>query len=158
MEHNSSFDSFELQFTPVAQGFLRETAKWARFLSIVGFIFIGLYVLLALVMFAMGGAMDAASENMDGMGRMGMMGAVGGAAMGVIYLICALIYFFPILYLYRFASNTLSALDSNNTDQLTNGLENLKSHYKFMGILMCIALIFIALGMLLMFVGLAAMM
>ena len=158
MEHNSSFDSFELQFTPVAQGFLRETAKWARFLSIVGFIFIGLYVLLALMMFAMGGAMDAASENMDGMGGMGMMGAVGGAAMGVIYLICALIYFFPILYLYRFASNTLSALDSNNTDQLTNGLENLKSHYKFMGILMCIALIFIALGMLLMFVGLAAMM
>ena len=158
MEHNSSFDSFELQFTPVAQGFLRETAKWARFLSIVGFIFIGLYVLLALMMFAMGGAMDAASENMDGMGRMGMMGAVGGAAMGVIYLICALIYFFPILYLYRFATNTLSALDSNNTDQLTNGLENLKSHYKFMGILMCIALIFIALGMLLMFVGLAAMM
>lgn len=158
MEHNSSFDSFELQFTPVAQGFLRETAKWARFLSIVGFIFIGLYVLLALMMFAMGGAMDAASENMDGMGGMGMMGAVGGAAMGVIYLICALIYFFPILYLYRFATNTLSALDSNNTDQLTNGLENLKSHYKFMGILMCIALIFIALGMLLMFVGLAAMM
>lgn len=158
MEHNSSFDSFELQFTPVAQGFLRETAKWARFLSIVGFIFIGLYVLLALMMFAMGGAMDAASENMDGMGGMGMMGAVGGAAMGVLYLICALIYFFPILYLYRFASNTLSALDSNNTDQLTNGLENLKSHYKFMGILMCIALIFIALGMLLMFVGLAAMM
>ena len=158
MEHNSSFDSFELQFTPVAQGFLRETAKWARFLSIVGFIFICLYVLLALMMFAMGGAMDAASENMDGMGGMGMMGAVGGAAMGVIYLICALIYFFPILYLYRFASNTLSALDSNNTDQLTNGLENLKSHYKFMGILMCIALIFIALGMLLMFVGLAAMM
>ena len=137
---------------------MRETAKWARFLSIVGFIFIGLYVLLALMMFAMGGAMDAASENMDGMGGMGMMGAVGGAAMGVIYLICALIYFFPILYLYRFASNTLSALDSNNTDQLTNGLENLKSHYKFMGILMCIALIFIALGMLLMFVGLAAMM
>ena len=158
MEHNSSFDSFELQFTPVAQGFLRETAKWARFLSIVGLIFIGLYVLLALMMFAMGGAMDAASENMDGMGGMGMMGAVGGAAMGVIYLICALIYFFPILYLYRFATNTLSALDSNNTDQLTNGLENLKSHYKFMGILMCIALIFIALGMLLMFVGLAAMM
>ena len=158
MEHNSSFDSFELQFTPVAQGFLRETAKWARFLSIVGFIFIGLYVLLALMMFAMGGGMDAASENMDGMGGMGMMGAVGGAAMGVIYLICALIYFFPILYLYRFATNTLSALDSNNTDQLTNGLENLKSHYKFMGILMCIALIFIALGMLLMFVGLAAMM
>lgn len=158
MEHNSSFDSFELQFTPIAQSFLRETAKWAKFLAIVGFIFVGLYVLLALMMFSMGSAMDAASENMDGMGGMGMMGAVGGAAMGVVYLIGALIYFFPILYLYRFAKNTLSALDSNNTEQLTNGLENLKSHYKYMGILMCIILIFIALGMILMFVGVAAMM
>jgi hypothetical protein len=148
MEHNSSFDSFELQFTPVAQGFLRETAKWAKFLSIVGFVFIGFYVLIAFVMFAMGGAIGSQAGQMEGMqgmsGPIGLMG-IGGAAMGVFYLICALLYFFPVLYLYRFASNAKQALLANNTQQLTASFENLKSHYKYIGILMLIMLVFVLL-------------
>jgi hypothetical protein len=140
MEHNSSFDSFELQITPVAQGFLKEIAKWAAFLSIVGFIFIGFLVLGALAMFAMGSAM---SSNMQGMGgSMGMMGMLGGATLGVLYLIIALLYFFPVMYLFKFSSNAKKALSSNNTEQLTTSIENLKSHYKFMGILTIIGIAF----------------
>lgn len=140
MEHNSSFDSFELQITPVAQGFLKEIAKWATFLSIMGFIFIGFLVLGALAMFAMGGAMGA--SDMQGMGGMGMMGMLGGATLGIIYLVIALLYFFPVMYLFKFASNAKKALSSNNTDQLTTSIENLKSHYKFMGILTIIGIVF----------------
>jgi len=146
MEHNSSFDSFELQFTPVAQGFFRETAKWAKFLSIVGFVLIGFMVIGAFAMFAMGGA--GSMDEMDGMnsmgGGMGMMGAMG-AALGVVYLLVALLYFFPVLYLYKFASKAKQALDGNNTEELTSAFENLKSHYKFVGILTAIVLIIYAL-------------
>lgn len=140
MEHNSSFDSFELQFTPVAQGFFKEIAKWATFLSIMGFIFIGFLVLGALAMFAVGGAMGAG--DMQGMGGMGMMGMLGGATLGVIYLVIAVLYFFPVMYLFKFASNAKKALSSNNTEQLTASIENLKSHYKFIGILTIIGIVF----------------
>lgn len=136
MEEKSSFESFELQFNSVAQGFLRETAKWAKFLSIVGFVVIGLMVLGALAMFALGGS----SSQMGAMGgTMGMMGALGAAA-GFIYLLMAVLYFFPVLYLYKFATKAISALNSSNTEELTSSLENLKSHYKFIGILMAIML------------------
>lgn len=164
MDYNnttSSFDSFELQFTSEAQSFLRETAKWAKFIAIIGFILVGLYVIMALVMFAMGGTMAAASqdlegiEGMEGMGAGGMMGAIGAAG-GIIYLLVALLYFFPMLYLYRFASKAQFALNNNNTEQLTSSMENLKSHYKFMGILMLIAVIFVALGFLIMIIGVGA--
>jgi len=165
MDYNnttSSFDSFELQLTPVAQGFLKETAKWAKFLAIVGFIFVGLYIIMAIAMFAMGGAMSSAAsemegmEGMEGMSGMGAAGMMGGAFLGVIYLLVAILYFFPMLYLYKFASKTQFALNNSNTDELTNGLENLKSHYKFMGILMLIALIFMALFVLLAIIGIGA--
>lgn len=149
MENTSPFDSFELQLTAAAQGFLRETAKWARFLSIIGFIFVALYIILALMMFAVGGAMGSA----EGMGGMGMMGAMGGATLGIIYLLGAILYFFPILYLYRFASKALMAFESNSTEHLTSSLENLKSHYKFMGILMIIVLVLMVLGIIIGIVG-----
>jgi uncharacterized membrane protein len=139
MENNSPFDSFELQFSPVAQSFFRETAKWAKFISIVGFIFIGLYVLIALMMIAAGSTIGAMSGNP-------MMGAMGGTTLGIIYLVGALLYFFPIRYLYLFSSKALTALESKSTDYLTDSLENLKSHYKFMGILMIVVIGLMILG------------
>lgn len=152
MEHNSPFDSFELQLTNAAQDFLRETAKWAKFLSIVGFIFIGIYVILGLIMIASGAAINSAAPGMGG------MAAVSGATIGVAYIIGALIYFFPILYLSKFASKARAALDNRNNEMLADSMENLKSHYKFMGILMIIVLCFVVLALIIGIVAGAALM
>lgn len=140
MEDTSKFDSFELQFTPVAQSFYRETAKWARFLSITGFVFIGLYTLWALMLLALGGA---AFSSMEGMGA---MGAIGGTFFAIIILLFGLLMFFPTLYLYRFGTKAKHALESNNTEYLTSSLENLKSYFKFLGIMVAIYLGFMVLG------------
>lgn len=146
MEHNSAFDSFELQFTPVAQSFIREAAKWAKFLSIIGFIFIALYILVALMMIAGGAAMGANEELNTASGGMGMMGAIGGTALGIIYLIVAVIAIFPTLYLSRFAGKAKLALDNNNTEYLTTSLENLKSYFKFLGIFTIVMLVLMIIG------------
>lgn len=146
MENNSPFDSFELQLTDAAKNFLRETGKWATFLSIVGFVFLGLIVLIAIAMFTMGASMAA----MMGPGMSAM-----GAAGGIIYLLIALLYFFPILYLYKFGSNIKQAFANNSSEELTIALENLKSHYKFIGILMIIMLSFYVLSILLVIAGIA---
>jgi hypothetical protein len=138
-EQQSAFDKFELQFTQQAQDYIKEIAKWATFLAIVGFIFIGFLVLGALGMFAMGATMSSLG-NGGAMGPMGAMGMLGGAAMGVMFLLMAVFYFFPVLYLY-------------NTERLTVAFQNLKSHYKFVGILTIIGMSFYALAIVVSIVG-----
>ncbi len=146
MENNSAFDSFELQLTDAAKGFLKETGKWATFLSIVGFIFLGFLILIAFMMFTMGASVFATMSP-----EMSAMGAAGG----IIYLLIALLNFFPIWYLYKFGSNIKQAFAHNNTEQMTIALESLKSHYKFIGILMIIVLSFYVLSLLLVVAGIA---
>ena len=59
-----------------------------------------------------------------------------GFIIGPMYLLMALLYFFPSRYLYIFSSNVNTALFSNDQDALSAGFENLKSNFKFWGILM----------------------
>lgn len=152
MENNSHFDSFELQFTPIAQSFYREAGKWARFLSILGFIFIAIYVIWGFVLMA-GSAAAGSDPALSGMGGVGAMAALGGTVLGVIVIIAAVVMFFPTLYLYRFGSKAKLALDNNNTEYLTNSIENLKSYFKFFGILMIIYLVFMVIGIIIAVVG-----
>ena len=73
---------------------------------------------------------------------------MGGGFVAIIYLVMALIYVFPVLYLYRFATKMKVALKNNDQDFLSSSFENLKSCYKYMGILMAIALGFYAISFL----------
>jgi uncharacterized protein involved in cysteine biosynthesis len=147
-EQKSQFDSFELQLTSQAESFLGETAKWATFLAIVGFIGLGL-TLLGGVFFISAGDTISRAQAMQG----GAAAPFPMAAMGIFYIITAVITFFPILYLLKFANTMKSALASKSTDKLTEAFENMKSHYKFLGI---ITIIFIALFILLFIFGIVA--
>jgi hypothetical protein len=135
MEENSVFEKFELQLDQSAKDFLKETAKWAYFLSILGFVGIGLMMLIAVFagtfFAAMGTAIPGASA----------MGSSFGVVMGIVYFIIAAIYFFPVYYLFKFASNAKKAFRDNDTEALTSSLGYLKSHYKFIGIFMLAILV-----------------
>jgi len=124
---------------------LLEASKWGKFLSILGFIGIGLMVLLSLVMVV---GLSFASN---------LSGATGfpSAAFGVLYLFIALIYFFPVFYLYKFSTQTRQAILSNNTFSLTSGFSSLKSLFKFMGIL---AIVMLSLYVLVIIFGVSAAM
>lgn len=138
----------ETRLNNIAKGFLKETAKWANFLAIIGFIGIGLLVLLAL--FA-----GAIFSNLPG-GN--VASSIGGGLITFIYLLMALLYFFPVMYLYKFATKMKLGLARNNEDELTEAFLNLKSHYKFIGILTIIMLSLYALMFLFALIGgLAAM-
>jgi hypothetical protein len=166
---------------------LRGTAKWARFLAIVNFVFLGLMLIFGIfagsMMSKMGSMAGAAQEaqmeqmrqlqeQMQGSGMEGVdleamqnaqesMGsgamAVAGTMYTIIILIAVAIAFFPTLMLYQFGSRTLKALSGPaDAAVLTSGLNAHRRYYKFAGILMIIALCFMALGLL--FGGLGAMM
>lgn len=127
METKSPFEQFdELRIDSASKTFLGEAAKWTNFLAILGYIWIALFVILALFIMTMGASMSS---------KFSMMPFGGGAFIGAIYLVFALLYFIPINYLYKFSTNMKNALAQNNQASLTNAFEYLKSHYKFIGIL-----------------------
>jgi hypothetical protein len=130
MEENSVFEKFELQLDQTAKDFLKETIKWAYFLGIVGFVGIGL--ILAFAVFA-GVIFSQLGSTMPGMG---IYGGSFGTIMSVVYFLMAALYFFPVYYLFKFAVNGKKAFKDNNSEALTDSLGYLKSHYKFVGVLM----------------------
>ena len=124
MEQNTS-NLFELQIDHQSNAYLRETAKWAKFLAIVGFIGCALIILVGI--FA--GSVMATTFGELGGGFGGGMGVV----MAVIYILLALLAFFPYLYLYRFANQMQVALRNNDQAALSTSFGNLKSCFKFVG-------------------------
>ncbi len=114
--------------------FLKETAKWTKFLAILGFVGIGLMVLGSLVMLFAPSSLMSNGDFPFG-GKIFMM---------LLYLAFAVLYYFPISYLYQFSENTKKAIENNDNNAIRDAFEFLKSHYKFMGILTIILLSFYA--------------
>ena len=126
--------------------YLSETSKWGKFLAIVGYVGMGIMVLLALfVMFGF-----SQISKFSGVGfPMGMI--------GFLYIIIAVVYYFPVNYLYRYSVHIKQGLNSNDLSSITSGFRNLKSLFKFMGIFTIVILsiyaliLVIALPMMLLF-------
>ena len=115
------------------KAFLLETTKWARFFAILGFIVIACMVIAAFFVSAIYGSM------LDDYN-------IPASMITVVYLLGALINFFPCLYLFNFSVKTKRALQSNDQFTLNLGFSNLKSYYKYIGILIIILLIFYAIA------------
>jgi hypothetical protein len=124
---------FELQIDHESISYLGETAKWGKFLSIVGFVCCGLMVIFALFAGTMFARMSG--SNMIGAAIGGM-----GALFTVVYLILAALWFFPNFFLFRFSSKMQHALRNNDQVTMNNSLGNLKSCFKFVGILTIVIL------------------
>ncbi len=114
---------------------LGEAARWAKFLAILGFIGVGIMVLTGLVASAMLGSLPGMDSE-----------PFPPAILAFFYIAFALLYFLPILYLYRFAAHAQEAVRGSSTQELEVALANIKSHYKFIGILAVVLLGFYALG------------
>jgi hypothetical protein len=123
---------FNLQVDDFSKSYLLEAARWAKFLSIMGFIGIGFMILGGLF----GGMMMTSFSGGSA------MGALGGTGILLLYVLIAAIYIYPILALYRFSSNIKPAILSSNQEQFNTALRNLKGMFKFLGIF---TIIFLAL-------------
>lgn len=119
MEEMGQEPLFGLEMNEDAMDHLRETAKWANFLAILGIIVLSLMVLAGIFMTLIATAALP----------------IGGIFMFLMYVVLAAVYAMPIYYLYKFAQTTRYALNSLNSFQLAEALGYLKSTFKFMGIL-----------------------
>ena len=135
-----------LVFTEEIKDYIMETAKWSKFLSIIGFIFVGFMSIIGILMlFSFGGTLFS---NAVGLNNIPGFPAGMISLVGIIYFGIALLYFFPVYYLFIFARKTKNAILSNDNQMLAEGFSKLKSHYKFIGILTLIIVVFYAISIL----------
>ena len=147
MEEIQLTEETKMYLTENSKSFLKETAKWAYFLSIMGFILIALLVLVALLM----GTLFVKLVDLGG--GVAALGVRSGGLIMTIYLLFVVIYFFPVYYLYQFASKIKAAFTTDNNEQLNTSFEYLKSHYKFLGIFTLVVTIIYALILVLGIIG-----
>jgi len=117
----------QLSMSPLSKQVLIEASKWANFLAIVGFVMLGFMVIGALFFIVAGSSLP-----------MGV--GFPSAFIGVLYLAMAGLYFFPTYYLFQFAAKIKSCIQINSQEEMEQAFINLKSMFKFVGILTIIVI------------------
>jgi len=131
MENDSTL--FNLSVDAETRMHLGETAKWARFLAIAGMVALVLMVLFGIYFASvMAAAMEADLEALGGRGG----GSLTGFGIGtvLVYVLLAVIWFFPLLFLLRFANLANRALEENDQKIMNGAFKNLKACFRYVGI------------------------
>ncbi|MDQ6844825.1 MAG: DUF5362 family protein [Bacteroidota bacterium] len=124
----------DLQVSPQGLSHLAESARWGKFLAIMGFIFCGLMVIIAFfipVVLTQVPPYNTMSSSFTSGMRTGMT---------VVYLVLAFMMFFPCFYLYKFSVKMQSAIRTVNQENFDESLINLKSMFRFYGVFTIIIL------------------
>ena len=126
--------SNDLLINTISQDNLNSAAKWGKFLAITGFVFIGLMLIGGLVMQTLMPSFGSYSYGNPFL-----------KYIGTVYMILAIILFFPCLYLLKFSNKMQEAIRISNQESLDNAFINLKAMFKFYGIVTIVILCFYAL-------------
>lgn len=151
MEQETSPQLFSLVIDPTTKAHLTETAKWAKFLAIVGMVFLVLGILAAVVLPSfLFKALERRSE-FDASNFPSFMPVI----FGVYAVIASAIWFFPLLFTLRFANKMQAALRGNDQQELNGSFANLKGCLRFMGIVTIIVLGLYLIGLVLFIVAMS---
>lgn len=134
---------FSLSIDPATKAHLTETAKWARFLAIIGFMFILLMILLGVYSSL---TVSRYMDEFEGMGNRGFASNIG-VGVAVMYILIAVVAFFPFLFMLRFANQMRTALQTNNQGLFNASFQNLKVYFRYLGIITIISLVLMALSL-----------
>ena len=121
--------------------YFAQLAKWQKIVGVFFAISVALLVLIGLGIVIFGG--KAGSEVTEQFG-----GAIGFQAVGILYVLLGLLYFFPTKYLLTSAKKIKAWVLSDDEATLTEGVMNSKSFFKFTGILCIISFALIAVAIL----------
>lgn len=123
----------EIRQIEIGQDSLKDldtTRRWTMFLAILGFIGIG--ILLFTGLFA--GAFLSVFKTSD------MPLGFPEWLVFIMVLIFAAIYFFPVLFLFRFSRHTSNAVKSLDKLEMSKAFKNLRSYFVYIGILIIVVL------------------
>lgn len=122
---------------------LLTAAKWTKFLCIVGSIGIAFIVIFGIFLLGAGTLASSMFSDMP----------FGAVAMGILYLVIAALYIYPIMKGFQFASCAKAACLSDDENELARGIKGLSSLTQFLGIITIIFLVIYAFVILFALIG-----
>jgi len=119
-------DNFEqntqvLEVTENAKKYLKSTASWSLFFAVLGFIGVAILVICGIAVMLMGDFFGV---------DLGYM-----SFFGIFYIALGIVMVFPALYLLSFSQKTKKALVDQDTMVMEEAFKNMKSYWKFTGIM-----------------------
>ena len=132
MEQNFSESLFDLQLDHEAGNHFRECSKWAKFLSIVYFVAVG--IVLCVLLFAATALINAFQQFAPG------FAGTGGFLVAVVIIALGIVLFTTVL-LYRFATLTKEGIERQDQLIFNRGLQALKNYFIVYGVLTILGLV-----------------
>ncbi|QOV89390.1 DUF4339 domain-containing protein [Humisphaera borealis] len=123
--------------TPRIIAALVETKPWVRLFSVLLFIAVGIMGLAGLIQLLGVVGFASSSRRGGGVAALGLLSVVGT-------VLLSLLYFFPAMYLGRYASRIADLSRSRRQSDLEAAMEAQKSYWKFIGILTLIVIVIYA--------------
>jgi hypothetical protein len=134
MEQNSD-QSQEMHVDYDGGNILKETVRWTKFISIVGFVGIGLMGLVIIILGFAGSAIFAYYEQI-------IPGIAAYQAIVIMFCVIFLgIFAFLVVKLYRFSTLTRKAIEVQDQDMFNKGLQALKVYFTVGGIIAVVGLL-----------------
>ena len=132
MDQPTESTIFDYSVTPTMATNLREAARWTRFLSIVGFILMGVLLI--------GGLLIAPVFMRLFQSVMPSFPIVTGALIAIVIVV---VLFGTFLYalLYRFSTYTRMAIETNDEQLFSKGLRSLKIYFIIYGVILILSLL-----------------
>lgn len=116
------------QLTSESITYLLKAAKWGKFLAILGFIVSGLMIaggiLMSFILNKVSGTDELVPLNLP----------FSTVILSFIYIIVAVIFLIPVIFLNTFSNNAIKAVNLSSTEKMTTSLRNLKNLFVFIGI------------------------
>ena len=132
MEEDQSI--LELQVDQTASKSLAEVSRWAKFLSITGFVFMACMLVFFIAMRSQ--ISSTLSEVIPGFADVNSLGVLVA-----FFIIIAGIVFLLMYFLFRGSILIKKGIETKSQDMFNNGLASLKAYFMMYGILAIIALI-----------------
>jgi magnesium-transporting ATPase (P-type) len=120
----------KIEIGPESLNHLNSMWKWTMFLSILGFIFLGLLIIAGVVTSTFLTAFKTQEANLG----------IPESFMIIILIVIAAIYFFPVFFLFRFSRNTRDAIQNLDKRKLEKAFRNLRIYFTYIGIMVIVVL------------------
>lgn len=137
MEENQSILGMEVE--PQGRANLTEVARWGKFLAIVGYVFMGIFVLM--LAFAWNSFMNAFTGSYPDPYSSSIMSASSGFFLVIIVLFLG-IFFTLLFFLLRGATRIKTGLRDNDQAVFNSGLANLRNYFIMFGVLSILRVLF----------------
>jgi hypothetical protein len=148
MPMNENPDAFvpaaDIPLTSTAKQYLDQTRPWVKFMSIMIFISSAVMIVAAILMVTVGLGPRFIPQGQGRLGSIGAMGFIGNLAAAFFYILLAILYVVPGVFLWRFAGAIKILEMSRSPQALEEALGNQKSFWRYVGILTIVGLIFAA--------------